>query len=88
MRDFEENLLHKVCNDVETEPSLQPLNGEHINGLTGDESRPVIRARGVWRNGQNAFFDIRITNLNSNSQIHQPIENILNKVFKCCFKQS
>ena len=79
IRDFEANLLHKVYNDVETEPSLQPLNGEHINGLTGDESRPDIRARGVWRNGQNAYFDIRITNPNSNSQVHQPIENILKR---------
>ena len=33
IRDFEANLLHKVYNDVETEPSLQPLNGEHINGI-------------------------------------------------------
>ena len=79
IRDFEANLLHKVYNDVETEPSLQPLNGEHINGLTGDESRPDIRARGVWRNGQNAYFDIRITNPNSNSQVQQPIENILKR---------
>ena len=77
--DFEANLLHKVYNDVETEPSLKPLNGEHINGLTGNESRSDISARGVWRNGQNAFFDIRITNPNSNSQIHQPIENILKR---------
>ena len=79
IRDFEANLLHKVYNDVETEPSLQPLNGEHINGLTGDESRHDIRARGVWRSGQNAYFDIRITNPNSNSQVHQPIENILKR---------
>ena len=43
---FQANLLHKVYNDVETEPSLQLINGEHINGLTGDESRPDIRARG------------------------------------------
>ena len=26
IRNFEVNLLHKVYNDVETEPSLQPLN--------------------------------------------------------------
>ena len=68
IRDFEANLLHQVCNDVETEPPLQPLEGESIAGLTGDEARPDIQARGFWRNGQNAYFDIRVTNANSDSQ--------------------
>ena len=69
IRDFEANLLKQVCNDVETEPPLQPLEGEILPGLTGDEARPDIRARGLWRNGQNAFFDIRVTNANSDSQV-------------------
>ena len=51
VRDFQANLLTKVCNDVETEPELQPLSGEHISGLTGDEARPNIRAQGIWRPG-------------------------------------
>ena len=33
----------------------------------------------VWRPGQNAFFDIRLTNVNENSQKHQTVENILKK---------
>ena len=70
IRDFEANLMRKVCNDVETEPSLQPINGENVAGLTGDEAKPDVRSRGVWRPGQNAFFDIRVTNTNSDSQIH------------------
>ena len=48
IRDFEANLMRKVCNDVETEPSLQPINGENVAGLTGDEAKPDVRARGVW----------------------------------------
>ena len=32
-----------------------------------DEARPDIRARMVWRQGQNAFLDIRLTNVNTNS---------------------
>ena len=60
IRDFEANLLRKVCNDVETEPKLQPLSGEQTSGLTGDEARPDIRARGIWRPGQNGYFDVRI----------------------------
>ena len=71
--------MRKVCNDVETEPSLQPINGENVAGLTGDEAKPDVRARGVWRPGQNAFFDIRVTNTNSDSQMHLSPDKILRK---------
>ena len=79
IRDFEANLLKQVCNDVECEPPLQPLEGEQIAGLTGDEARPDIRARGFWRPGQNAFFDIRVTNINSASQANMSTEKIYAK---------
>ena len=42
----------KVHNDVEIEPMLQPINGEVVNGMAGDNARSDIRARGVWRQGQ------------------------------------
>ena len=79
IRDFEANLLRKVHNDVETEPPLQAVNDELITGLTGVESKPDIRARGVWRTGQNAYFDVRITNVNADSQKNQSIAKILKK---------
>ena len=79
VRDFEANLLRKVCNDVETEPKLQPLTGEQTSGLTGDEARPDIRARGIWRPGQNGYFDVRITNLNADSQKHLKSDRIYSK---------
>ena len=56
LRDFEANMLSKIVNDVETEPELQPVTGEIIKGLSGNGSRPDIRAIGVWRAGQNTFF--------------------------------
>ena len=71
IRDFEANLLRKICNDVEIEPALQPLEGENVTGLTGDEARPDIRARSLWRNGQNAFLDVRVTNVNCSSQANR-----------------
>ena len=49
------------------EPQLQAIHGEQIDGLAGDNARPDIRARGVWRHGQNAYFDVRITNINAES---------------------
>ena len=68
VRDFEANLLKNVCNDVEIEPKLQPIEN--------DEARLDIRARGFWRPGQSAYFDVRITNVNSNSQMNIPSETI------------
>ena len=71
LRNFEANLLKKVCNDVEIEPKLQPVNN--------DEARLDIRARGFWRPGQSAFFDVRLTNTNAQSQVNTPIESIYKK---------
>ena len=69
IRNFNADLLKKVCYDVQVEPQLQPLNGEQVsNGsVTGDEARLDIRARGFWRSGQSAFFDICVTNTNADS---------------------
>ena len=33
------------------------IENEELNGLTGYDARPDVRARRVWRQGQNAFFD-------------------------------
>ena len=81
LRDFEANLLKTVCNDVEIEPPLQPINGETFatQVAKGDEARLDIRARGFFRHAQSNYFDIRVTNTNSPSQINKPIE----KIFKC-----
>ena len=67
--DFEANLLAKVCIDVEMEPPLQPSTIERFsnNTLKGDEFRRDIRTRGFWRNEHNAYFDVRVTNAESES---------------------
>ena len=64
---------------VEIEPTLQEITNEKIPGNTNDQARLDIRARGVWKSGQNAFFDIRLTNVNAISQKHQTVENNLKK---------
>ena len=79
VRDFETQLLTEICNDVEIEPPLQRLEGEIINGLTGVNAIPDVRARGFWREGQNAFFDVRSTNTNSESQRHLTSKKIFTK---------
>ena len=63
-------MLNKVCTNVASEPHLTPLSGEHLNYLTAnrqDDARLDIKARGFWRRGQDAFFDIRVTHVNSRS---------------------
>ena len=48
IRDFEANLLKTIQNNVEIELALQEIDNERIDGRTGDEAKPDIRARGVW----------------------------------------
>ena len=72
----EANLLAKIHTDLETEPSVQPIEGEIVNGIPGNNARPDFRARGVWRDGQNAFFYVQITNTNSASQHNVKTEKV------------
>ena len=41
--------------------------------------RPDIRTRGFWRAGQNAFFDVRVTNADCASQASTTIQSVLRK---------
>ena len=64
VRDLTADLLTEVCYDVEVEPKLQELTGEHIHlrsANTDDGARLDVRARGFWgHSSQCAFFDVRI----------------------------
>ena len=41
---------------------------ENINELTIEETKPDIRARNIWRNGENTFLEIRVTSANTSFQ--------------------
>ena len=77
--DFEANQIKTIQNNVEIKPLLQKIENERKHGRTGDQARPDIWARGVWRQGQNSFFDIRLTNIKANSQKNLTVETILKK---------
>ena len=79
LRDFQADMPSKIVHHVETEPEVQSVTGEIIEGLSGNASRPNIRARGVWRAGQNAFLNVRVTNTCSQSQFHLTAESALKK---------
>ena len=53
VRDFEENLLKVIHNDVEVEHELQPILTGKLRWTHRYNARPDIR--GVWRPGQNAY---------------------------------
>ena len=80
LRNLEAALLSEVCKDVAVEPHLQPVTGEEFDlrsANTEDEARLDIKARGFYRQGQCAFFDIRIDNLNAVSNKSQTTEILL-----------
>ena len=43
IRDLTANLLSEVCNDVCTEPHLQPITGEHLSGASEKEQGWTLR---------------------------------------------
>ena len=44
-----------------------------------DDARLDVKARGFWRESQIAFFDVRVTNPDSNSQKETPLNKILKR---------
>jgi len=63
VRDSEAQIMREVCRDVQTEPTLLPINGydyqRKVN--TADNARLDISAWGLWNSCKKTFFDIRIT---------------------------
>ncbi|KAK2574212.1 hypothetical protein P5673_000349 [Acropora cervicornis] len=62
--------ISKVCRNVETEPLLQPLDNEVFNlqsTFMSREARLDMKAGGFWTPGVMAFFDVRVTHVNSRS---------------------
>ena len=68
LKDLLTVLLNKVCIDVQSEPHLLPVTNEIMrlkSANTDNGARLDLKARGFWRRGQTAFYDIRVTHVNS-----------------------
>ena len=68
VRNLLTSLIGKVCTNVEVERQLQPLNNERFNlrsAVTSPEARLDFKAGGFWSRGVTAFFDVRVTHVNS-----------------------
>jgi hypothetical protein len=83
IRDLEAHMMKTVCNDVEIESPLQRVpNPKSFNKKTANlanDARLDIRTRGFWRDGQNAFFDVRVTNAECSSQVNSTVQSVLRK---------
>ena len=70
IRDLLTSHISKEYRNVETEPLLQPLDNEVFNlqsTVTSREARLDMKAGGFWTPGATAFFDVRVTHVNSRS---------------------
>ena len=68
VRDLLTTLVSKVCNNVEVEPKLIQLDNEEFILRTTNRSsdaRLDIKAGDFWTRGVTAFFDVRVTHVNS-----------------------
>ena len=57
-----------ACTNVEVEPQLQPLDHERFilrTAVTSPEARLDFKLGGFWYSGVTAFFDVRVTHVNS-----------------------
>ena len=71
--------LGKVCKNVEIEPHLQPLDNERFDlrsAITSPEARLDMKADGFWLRGATAFFDVRVTHVNSKCNQARPTQMI------------
>ena len=80
MRDTIAQFLNQTCHDVQTEPHLEPVTGEHLptNANNREDARLDISARSFWQRGQRAFFDVRVFNPFAPSYRNQKLSNVFN----------
>ena len=82
VRDLTASLLTGVCQNVATEPSLQPITSETFSlasANTSNDAHLDVKARGFWSRGQDAYFDVRV--LYPNASSYRSLS--LPSVYKC-----
>ena len=78
VRDLFGKLAEEISKNVEIEPHLIPLSGEHLerSANAADEARLDLSVRGFWQRGQKAFFDIRVFNPFAPTHRNQKLTNV------------
>ena len=68
-----------MCKNVQVEPHLQPLDNEVMNlrsATTSSNARLDVKAGGFWSRRETAFFDVRVTHVNSKTNQGKPTAGI------------
>ena len=79
VRNLLTTFIDKICNSVEIEPRLQPLDNQRFHlrsAVTSSEVRLDIKAEGFWARGVMAFFDVRVTHVNSKCYHSKPTSGV------------
>ena len=79
IRDLLTSLINKVCNNVQTEPHLLPITNETFRLKTANkssEARLDIKASSFWSRGVTAFFDVRVSHVNSETNKNKETKKI------------
>ena len=70
--------LVKVCTNVEVEPQLQPLDNVRLNlreAWCQVRTKTGHEGRGLWSGGVTAFFNVRVTHVNSKSLLNLHLQS-------------
>ena len=79
LRDLRAEFLSLVCSDVEIEPVLQDISGEHLNrgsSKAQDTSLDIHVRCFYWESHRSAFFDVRVCHPNAVSYRDQEPQHI------------
>ena len=79
IRDLLTTLVGKVCKNVQSEPHLIPVENEVFelrSANTSSEARLDLKAGSFWSPGVTAFFDVRVTHVNSTTNKNKSTEQI------------
>jgi len=82
VRDSRAQIMREVCRDVQTKPTLLPINENDFERKvnTADNARLDIsaRGRGLWNSCEKTFSDIRITYPTSQSYSGKSLAGVYN----------
>ena len=83
IRDITASLLTEVCSEVCTEPDLQPVTPDQLDGASAnsqDGARLDVSANGVWGGRfQKTYFDVRVFNILACSNKNQALAAVYRK---------
>ena len=76
IRDVEAKLMEEVCYDVKIEPQLIPTNEEQTHGITGQNARLDVSARGIWSQYERTLFYVKVSYPNAASYMKKSLPQL------------